>query len=299
MLSSFTVRCTLYPLTLIKTQLQIQRHNDAYTGVLDAAAKIYRAEGVPGLYRGFWVSTFQIVSGVFYISAYEGVRHQLAKYDFSPRGRALIAGGVASLVGQTIIVPFDVLSQHLMVLGMLKAKQNPTADHFHRLNPLGLSLDPRVSRAALARQVALRVHRMHGLRGFYKGYGASLAIYVPNSALWWALYQVYQDELMKIAPEWISILMIQCTAGVLGGFTTTLLTNPLDIVRARLQVQGEGTIRQTAVQLFREEGLHGMFMKSLTARLVQSACFSFTIILGYETIKRLSLNEEYKRRVRW
>lgn len=34
----------------------------------------------------------------------------------------------------------------------------------------------------------------------------------------------------------MSHLFIQCVAGSLGGFTTTILTNPLDIVRARLQV---------------------------------------------------------------
>lgn len=32
MLSSFSVRCCLYPLTLIKTRLQIQKHNDMYKG---------------------------------------------------------------------------------------------------------------------------------------------------------------------------------------------------------------------------------------------------------------------------
>lgn len=32
MLSSFSVRCALYPLSLIKTRLQIQKHNDLYTG---------------------------------------------------------------------------------------------------------------------------------------------------------------------------------------------------------------------------------------------------------------------------
>lgn len=32
MLSSFSVRCALYPLTLIKTRLQIQKHNNLYTG---------------------------------------------------------------------------------------------------------------------------------------------------------------------------------------------------------------------------------------------------------------------------
>lgn len=39
-----------------------------------------------------------------------------------------------------------------------------------------------------------------------------------------------------MCPDWVSHLLIQCVAGTLGGFTTTILTNPLDIVRARLQV---------------------------------------------------------------
>lgn len=38
-------------------------------------------------------------------------------------------------------------------------------------------------------------------------------------------------------PTWVSHLFIQCVAGSFGGFTTTIITNPLDIVRARLQVR--------------------------------------------------------------
>lgn len=34
MLSSFCVRCTLYPLSLIKTRLQIQKHGEMYKGNL-------------------------------------------------------------------------------------------------------------------------------------------------------------------------------------------------------------------------------------------------------------------------
>lgn len=60
----------------------------------------------------------QIVSGVFYISTYEGVRHLLSQHGIEGRAKALAGGACASLVGQTIIVPFDVISQHAMVLGM-------------------------------------------------------------------------------------------------------------------------------------------------------------------------------------
>lgn len=58
-----------------------------------------------------------LILGVFYISTYEGVRHLLSKKNVDSRLRALVAGGCASLVGQTIIVPFDVMSQHLMMMG--------------------------------------------------------------------------------------------------------------------------------------------------------------------------------------
>lgn len=54
---------------------------------------------------------------MFYISVYEGVRHVLAQNNIDSRVRAVIAGGSASVVGQTIIVPFDILSQHLMMMG--------------------------------------------------------------------------------------------------------------------------------------------------------------------------------------
>ncbi|XP_026762121.1 solute carrier family 25 member 44 [Galleria mellonella] len=296
-LSSFTVRCALYPLTLVKTQIQVQRKKEAYSGVVDAIKKIYANEGVSGLYRGFWLSSFQIISGVFYISTYEGVRHELGKHEISPRMKSFIAGGCASMVGQTIIVPFDVLSQHLMVLGLVKGRTGCSKNP--KINPLGLDLDKGLSKAALAREVALRVYRLHGAWGYYRGYAASLAAYVPNSALWWAFYQAYQEELLRISPLWMSHLFLQCVAGTLGGFTTTFLTNPLDIVRARLQVEGVGSMRQVFKSLWREEGLAGLYVKGLSARLVQSACFSFSIILGYESIKRVSVSEEFRPHVRW
>ncbi|KAL5288866.1 SLC25A44 family protein [Megaselia abdita] len=293
MLSSFTVRCCLFPLTVIKTQLQVQHRNDVYSGMVDAGRKIYKAEGIPGLYRGFWISSVQIVSGVFYISTYEGVRHVLNNVGAGHRTKALIGGGCASLVGQTIIVPFDVISQHAMVLGMSAAANGKTV-----VNPLGIKFDQKRGRLSLSVDIAKEIMRRDGLRGFYRGYSASLMAYVPNSAMWWAFYHMYQEELYKICPPYVSHLLVQCVAGTLGGFTTTIITNPLDIVRARLQVQRQASIKVVFKSLWKEEHFH-MFTKGLSARLAQSAAASFSIILGIETIKRFAINEEYKHLVRW
>jgi solute carrier family 25 protein 44 len=42
MMSSFTVRCFLYPLTLVRTRLQVQQRNALYSGTFDAFRKIVR-----------------------------------------------------------------------------------------------------------------------------------------------------------------------------------------------------------------------------------------------------------------
>lgn len=44
--SSFTIRTTLYPLTLVRTRLQVQRGTEIYKGTWDAFKKIYKYEGI-------------------------------------------------------------------------------------------------------------------------------------------------------------------------------------------------------------------------------------------------------------
>lgn len=49
-------------------------------------------------------------------------------------------------------------------------------------------------------------------------------------------FTYFTDKLITVLPSTASHLLIQSMAGALGGFTTTIITNPLDIIRARLQV---------------------------------------------------------------
>ncbi|KAK7068640.1 hypothetical protein SK128_020808 [Halocaridina rubra] len=294
MLSSFSVRCFLYPFTVIKTRIQIQRHSEVYKGTFDAFYKIFKYEGIGGLYKGFWVSTFQIVSGIFYITTYESVRHFLQKEGIKDsRIRALVGGGCASLVGQTIIVPADVISQHMMVLGQLEHRGKSKTV----VNPLNIKYHGK-TKFQVAADIIQKVYKKDGIRGFYRGYLASICAYVPNSALWWGFYHFYQDKLAIITPQGTSTLLLQCIAAPLGGATTVLLTNPLDIVRARLQVQRAGGFGHTFRVLWAEEQI-GIFTKGLSPRMFQSCIFSFMIILGYESVKRFSISDEYKEDVKW
>ncbi|CAG0915537.1 unnamed protein product [Notodromas monacha] len=293
-LSSFTIRCFLYPFSVIKTRIQVQRGNENYSGTIDAFKKILKYEGVGGLYKGFWINTFQIVSSVFYVTTYENVRHFMLARDFTDsRVRALVAGGCASAVGQTFIVPCDVVSQHLMVLGQLEKRKGGTVV----VNPLNLDYKKYKSKFDLTVAIGKRVYERDGVLGFYRGYWASLCTYVPTSAMWWSFYQLYQDWLFLVMPPSVPTLAIQSMAAPLGGLTTTIITNPLDIVRARLQVQRLNSVSGAFVALWQEEKL-GIFTKGLSARVAQSCVFSFAIILGYESVKRMSVLDEYRDRVR-
>lgn len=51
-------------------------------------------------------------------------------------------------------------------------------------------------------------------------------------------------------------------------------------------------------KLWQQERLK-IFYKGLSARLTQSCISSFFISFGYETLKRYSLSDQYKDKIRW
>lgn len=210
-LSGFTIRTLLYPFSLVKTRLQLQRrHHSVYTSLFDAIRTIVRTEGFNGLYRGFWVSNLMIVSQVSYIGTYEGVRNYLADNTTltNSKIRSLIAGACASTVGQTTVVPIDIVSQHLQLLGLSSKSADPSKKH-SKVKPLNrLDIPPEAlnSRIGAAKAIVSVIYRRDGLRGFYRGYMASLLTYAPSSAMWWFFYDLYCGErnraLYKMCSLW-------------------------------------------------------------------------------------------------
>lgn len=189
-LSGFAIRGMLYPVSLIRTRLQLQRQHSIYNGTFDAFVKILKSEGGRGLYKGFWVSNLMVVSQLTYVSTYESVRQMLTRYQISStKAKSFIAGGCASLMGQTFMVPVDIVAQHLQMLG------RSGVGKMTRLDPLNIPPDAMKTRFGPVQAIVSLVYKRHGLRGFYKGYFASLAVYSPNSALWWFFYDIYCGKL--------------------------------------------------------------------------------------------------------
>ncbi|KAM9244637.1 solute carrier family 25 member 44 isoform 3-T3 [Dugong dugon] len=185
------IRVSVYPFTLIRTRLQVQKGKSLYHGTFDAFIKILRADGVTGLYRGFLVNTFTLISGQCYVTTYELTRKFVADYSQSNTVKSLVAGGSASLVAQSITVPIDVVSQHLM----MQRKGEKMGRFQVRGNPEG----QRVVAFGQTKDIIRQILRADGLRGFYRGYVASLLTYIPNSAVWWPFYHFYAVKTSGLA----------------------------------------------------------------------------------------------------
>ena len=170
------VRGFIYPFNLIKTRLFMQQQTTIYSGTFDAFRTVLRHEGIRGLYRGFAVSTLGLISGQMYISTYEIVRSSLKGYSTEMKG--LVAGASATLVGQTVTVPIDIVSQHMMMEGQVWSGAKRPSSHIVVKD--ADYIIPRRQRLRGSLSVARDIVRKEGLGGLYRGYHMSLLTYAPN-----------------------------------------------------------------------------------------------------------------------
>ncbi|CAF1357861.1 unnamed protein product [Rotaria magnacalcarata] len=330
-LSTFTVRSLLYPFTLVRTRLQVQIQSTIYKGTWHALTTTVRHEGFRSLYKGFLVYNCQLLPGLIYITTFEATRSHANILSRNEYLRAGLAGSIASLVAQILACPIDIISQHMQLVGLtspekkthtkdgLKSISNTEVDlskvkrrqirRIHVPNEIRNSnylIFKHICRTILYENASDTNTSRFSLKGFYRGYFISTFLFSLTSAIWWPSYYFYQRQMLKIEANFsksnmfpLPLLVIQCIAGPLSSLTSTLVTNPLDVCRTRIQVEQERrTVNQIMRELWHEERFR-VFTKGLTARLSHSCVYSLFIIFGYETVKRISLKEEYKGQVRW
>lgn len=270
------MKAALYPLWLIKTRLQAQKGHREYSGIGDAFKKIIRIDGLRGLWRGFSVTAVGFIPAqLAYNFVYEWTRAnlptQIARRDESVK-RNFFGGAAASFASSLVNVPLDVVTQRIMV-------QPPGKRKYESFKGLGV------------------VWRAEGFSGLYRGFGLSVMSYVPASAIWWSTYTFTHGRAMAAIPRSDQRLqwLVTGMCGAVAGFTSAALTNPLDVIKTRLQLleewnaekNGRSRIAAVVRSLVVEEGMRG-FSKGLSARLACSSVVSLFIITTYEGVKRLS-----------
>lgn len=151
----------------------------------------------------------------------------------------------------------------------------------------------------IAIAIMKQLYRDGGIRSFYKGYFATLICFVPSSACWWMLYQHFNEFLFssKLTKD-MPYMFLNSMAGILSGASASIMTNPLDLLRTNIQVHRPSSYKSAVKYLWKEDKWR-IFSKGLSARLTHSCISSGLIVIGYETMKRFSLDDKYRDQLGW
>uniref|UniRef100_A0A915PJK6 AAA+ ATPase domain-containing protein n=1 Tax=Setaria digitata TaxID=48799 RepID=A0A915PJK6_9BILA len=306
--SSCSIRFLIYPFNFIKSRLQLQKQNTVYTGVRHALMHIIRNEGLRGLYRGFLMTVPQNVAPLIYCNAYEKTRESL-KFHLGLSSDKLVsslAGGAVSLLTQVIFVPTDITSQYMIIYNNPSAFAGE-AHHAAVLNYIQQNKTKLPSRPAF--QILRALYHVDGYRGFFRGYVASAGLGMSAGSIFWTVYYTCLESIRWCRRKFLHkllgyekeghpyLLLDQGIAAASSSVVATTLTNPLEILRLRIQVQRAsyaGTIR---TMWFDER--YRIITKGLLPRIINSCVYATATMMVYETLKKVCVLPEYEGQVIW
>jgi solute carrier family 25 folate transporter 32 len=118
-----------------------------------------------------------------------------------------------------------------------------------------------------------RILQEEGARGLYRGLTPTLFALLPNWAVYFTTYERLKIAIAKhVRPEWAASPGVHMAAAAGAGAATMLITNPLWVVKTRLQTQNMGIrmgngrnpamykgMADALIRIGREEGLSGLY----------------------------------------
>lgn len=159
----------------------------------------------------------------------------------------LIAGGTAGTIGAIITCPLEVIKTRLQS----SAKAN-------LLNVDNLSM----------RRCFTTVVRNEGWRALFKGLGPNLVGHAPSRAIYFSTYSTVKSLLNTSYINYPEHPLIHMTSAASAGFVSCTVTNPIWLVKTRLQLSKESmNVRQCMRGIWRASGFKG-FYKGITASYV-------------------------------
>ncbi|XP_078516309.1 solute carrier family 25 member 47 isoform X1 [Lissotriton helveticus] len=271
-----------YPLDTIKVRIQTQR---AYNGVWHCMRSTYKREKISGFFKGMSmpVSTVSVSSSIIF-GTYRNCLHKICKLRYGnaevkPSKLDIFASGYAAGAVQVVVTsPADVAKVRLQ-----------TQMHPH----------PSIQSASLVSKpkyhgpvhCLMTIVREEGFLGLYKGCSALMCRDCPSFATYFLSYAVLREWLVPAGqntPEAVGVLLSGGCAGILAW---TLVT-PMDVIKARLQVDGLGQQKYRGVlhcitKSVKQEGVRVLF-KGLGLNCLRAFPVNMVVFFTYEMILKLT-----------
>ena len=187
-----------------------------------------------------------------------------------PFAGKLVVGGLAGILGTSCVFPLDYSKTKL---------QN------QKIGPNG----ERMYKGVL--DCFKKTIRKEGLRGMYNGLPANLIGVTPEKAIKLAANDYFREKLSN-ADGSIS-LKAEIIAGGAAGFSQVSATNPMEIVKIRMQLQTElpKEKRMSTLGVVRHLGIRGLYRGSL-ATWMRDVPYSVLFFPLYAHLKRSTANKE-------
>ena len=164
-------------------------------------------------------------------TSYELVRAELSKNGIqSTTINAMMGGACATFAVGLIGVPGEILSQHLSKLGIGAERRKDLKN-----NPLNVNISQ--SKSKVAMEVIKNLYLIDGIPGFYRGFGATLVSRIPQASLTWAFFYQYTSLGLAVVPSVVPYSIIEILATMTAAVTSTMLLNPLEVLRTQIQVK--------------------------------------------------------------
>lgn len=188
-------------------------------------------------------------------------------------------GGIAGATGATLVYPIDLVKTRM---------QN------QRSSVVG---EPQMYKNSL--DCVAKVFRREGLMGFYSGLGPQLLGVAPEKAIKLTVNDLVRAHAKDPKTGEIKLRWELFAGGAAGG-CQVVFTNPLEIVKIRLQVAGEiakqegaDRVARGAVHIVRSLGLIGLY-RGATACLLRDIPFSAIYFPAYSHLKKDVFHEGVK-----
>lgn len=270
----------VYPIDLVKTRMQAQRHKAVYNNSFDCFKKIIKNEGLKGLYSGLGA---QLVGVAPEKAIKLTINDLVRKIGSDDNGKIsmqweILAGMSAGGCQVIFTNPLEIVKIRLQMQGGASKTLNPGEIPHKRLT-------------------AGQIIKQLGVKGLYKGASACLLRDVPFSAIYFPTYANLKKILFNFDPNdankkhrldsWQLLV-----AGALAGAPAAFFTTPADVIKTRLQVESKSHetkyngISHAFRVILKEEGV-GAFFKGSIARVFRSSPqFGFTLA-SYELLQNL------------
>ncbi|KAG8935264.1 hypothetical protein FRC03_002150 [Tulasnella sp. 419] len=254
--------------------------SERVTGFWDAVAKVWRAEGVRGLWKGAGTTmVIAVPSQTAYMVTYDSLKHMMNLPSSLQILNPLVAGIVARSMISSVASPLELFRTRLQ-----STPSHPDVPHTLRSVLSGV-------RAMV---------RAQGVQSLWKGLGPTLWRDVPFSGIYWAGYESLKAQLNKTGREGP---IVAFASGAISGTTAAFLTSPFDVLKTRRQAllhavttTSHGKKAMTATipmvrHIIKTEGVKALYA-GLTPRMVKIAPACGIMISCYEGVERFFEKKE-------